>query len=188
MKPEELFATLPPLETKRLVLRTLAATDAEAIFRIFSDAEVTRFYAWETFTHIEQAQQLLARTAELYQRQEAIRWGLILKGEQGVIGTCGYTRWNRENNWGMIGYDLERRYWGQGLMSETIRQVIRFGFKEMDLHRIEATVIAGNRASMNVLSKAGFREEGVMRERSYHQQQFQDVHLFALLRQEFSHA
>jgi ribosomal-protein-alanine N-acetyltransferase len=188
LKPEELFAALPPLETRRLVLRALTSSDDEAIFRIFSDTEVTRYYAWETFTHLGQAQKLLERTEELYRRQEAMRWGLTLKGEHAVIGTCGYTRWNRENKWGMIGYDLARRYWGQGLMSEAIREVIRFGFEEMDLHRIEATVIAGNKASMNVLSKAGFQEEGVMRERSYHQGRFQDVHLFALLRRQSSDA
>lgn len=184
MKSEEIFVSLPQLETERLVLRALTFADAEALFRIFADAEVTRFYAWETFTRLEQAQQVLEQTAELCRRQEAMRWGLTLKGEPTIIGTCGYTRWNQPNRWAMIGYDLARHYWGQGLMSEAVRAVVRFGFEEMNVHRIEATVITGNSTSMKVLSKAGFREEGVMKERSYNQGQFQDVHLFALLRQE----
>ena len=59
--------SFPNLETERLLLRQLTPTDAEAIFQIFSDDEVTRYYDLATFTGLEQAQRLIARINERFE-------------------------------------------------------------------------------------------------------------------------
>jgi RimJ/RimL family protein N-acetyltransferase len=184
MTPEAVFTAMPCLETERLLLRPLAPGDAEGLFRIFSDEVVTRFYNWETFTDLEQARALLARTLEQRERHEALRWGLTQKGQEGVIGTCGFTRWNRESVWAMVGYDLAQSFWGQGLITEALRSVLHFGFEEMLVRRIEATIIAGNLASIRVLQKLGFQQEGVLRERGFWKGVPKDVLMFSLLARE----
>src|SRR5438067_7131159 len=145
------YEVFPELETKRLILRQIRPGDAEAIFRIFSDEEVTRYYDMETFTSIEQAQQLIARMAERFRNKERIRWGITLRGEDVVIGTCGYPVWEKFRFAGGIGYDLAREYWHQGITTEAVAAMLQFGFERMELNRVEAVVMPGNVHSMQLL-------------------------------------
>jgi [ribosomal protein S5]-alanine N-acetyltransferase len=66
-----------------------------------------------------------------------------------------------------------------------MRAVIRFGFKEMALNRVEADVTPGNEASVRVLRKLGFVEEGLLRQRAYWKGRYHDLRFFSLLRNEF---
>src|SRR5438067_11711133 len=118
------YEVFPELETKRLILRQIRPEDARAIFRIFSHEEVTRYYDMETFTSVEQAQQLIARMAERFRNKERMRWGITLKGEDAVIGTCGYPVWEKGRFMGGIGYDLAREYWHRGITSEAVRAML----------------------------------------------------------------
>src|SRR5215475_1387198 len=77
---EDMFTELPVLHTARLWLRRITESDAEGLFEIFSDEEVTRYYAFDTFAHIDQARELAGHGVEQYQRREAMRWGLLLAG------------------------------------------------------------------------------------------------------------
>jgi [ribosomal protein S5]-alanine N-acetyltransferase len=67
-------------------------------------------------------------------------------------------------------------------MSEAVAAVLRFGFEQMALHRVEATVVTGNTASAALLSRAGFQREGVLRERLLKRGTFRDVWMFGLTR------
>ncbi|MGD2077972.1 MAG: GNAT family N-acetyltransferase, partial [Chloroflexota bacterium] len=66
----------PTLETANLRLREIVPTDAEAIFRVFADEEVTRYYDLEAFANLDQARSHIGRQATRYQRGELIRWGI----------------------------------------------------------------------------------------------------------------
>jgi ribosomal-protein-alanine N-acetyltransferase len=66
--------------------------------------------------------------------------------------------------------------------------VLRFGFEQVALHRVEATVLAGNAASAALLHRAGFEREGVLRGRALHQGTFRDVHMFGLTRADWAAA
>jgi ribosomal-protein-alanine N-acetyltransferase len=183
-----LFGDPPVLRTERLVLRQITESDGEGLFGIFADDEVTEFYAWDRFTDVGQGHELAARTARQFRQREAARWGLLLPGTPRIIGTCGYTRWNQENRFALLGYDLARDYWRLGLMSEAVAAVLRFGFEHMALHRVEATVVAGNTASAALLSRAGFQHEGVLRGRFLKRETFRDVQMFGLTRADWSGA
>ncbi len=171
----------PHLETERLVLRQLTPTDAPAVFTIFGDAAVTRYYDLATFTGVEQAQQWIASTTERFQQGTSIRWAIVHKADGRVVGTCGYPLLHARNRRGMIGYDLARTAWRQGIASEAVRAVIRYGFGPLSLHRIEALVMRENIASVRVLEKLGFVEEGVLRDYGYWNGAFWDLRCFSLL-------
>lgn len=182
---EYVFGEATVLTTARLTLRQVTETDGQALFDIFSDDHVTEHYAWDTFTSLAQGDELAARTAGQFRQREALRWGLLLNGTDRIIGTCGYTRWNQENRFAVIGYDLARAYWRQGLMSEAVGAVLRFGFHHMALNRVEATVMTGNTASAALLRRMGFRSEGELRERVWHRGVFRDVWMFGITRAEW---
>ncbi|NWF69499.1 MAG: GNAT family N-acetyltransferase [Chloroflexi bacterium] len=180
------FSTFPVLETQRLTLRALVDTDAAAVWAIRGDYEVTKYNTGAPIrTPIEAALIIQAINAD-YREKIAVRWGIARKDNDAVIGMCGFNYWDRANFRASVGYDLARAYWGQGLMPEALRRVVRFGFEEMGLNRIEADSSALNTASARVLEKVGFRQEGLQREQYYEEGQFYDLMLFALLKREFA--
>ncbi len=179
------FTTFPILTTERLILRELIPADAEAVFRIRGDYEVTRYNSGAAYERIDQAADLIAAIAQGYQNEMELRWGITFSGDDTVIGMCGFNYWMRRDYRASVGYDLARAYWGQGVMTEAMRAVIGFGFERMKLNRIEADADGRNTASHRVLEKIGFRVEGVQRQQFFEAGDFHDLVLFSLLRQEF---
>jgi ribosomal-protein-alanine N-acetyltransferase len=179
------FTHFPQLETERLILREILASDAEAVFRIRGDYEVTKYNTGAAYERLEQAEDLIAAMAHGYEEGIELRWGITLKSNNTIIGMCGFNYWIRRDCRASIGYDLARAYWGHGIMTEAIRAIVAFGFERMGLNRIEADADGRNPASARVLEKVGFRREGLQHEQFYDNGTFNDLILFALLRKEF---
>jgi len=180
------FSAFPTLETPRLILRELIADDDDAVYIIRSDIEVTRHNTGAPYTDIQQARTLISDIGWNYKDQSEIRWGITLKTDPTwVIGMCGYNYWIRRDQRVSIGYDLAHAYWGNGIMTEALSAICRFGFEQMGLHRIEADVSADNPASGRVLEKLGFKQEGRLREQYWEWGEFHDLLLYSLLRREF---
>jgi ribosomal-protein-alanine N-acetyltransferase len=182
---DALFDEFPVLETGRFCLRQIRPSDAPAIFAIFSDPEVTRYYDQPTYLEMAQADELVARMRQRFAERRTIRWAMARQENDEIVGTCGCAEWKRHFHCAAIGYELARPYWRQGVMTEVLTAVLPFGFTQMQLNRIEAYVMAGNVASLALLQKLGFREEGILREYGYWQSAFHDLHLFALLKRQW---
>lgn len=175
----------PILETERLVLRQITPEDSGDLFHYFSLDEVTKFYDVESFTNVQQAEELIDRWQQRFEKNLGIRWGITLKYENRVIGTCGYHGWMKHHFKAEIGYELTPDYWGKGFMTEAIQRVTEFGFRDFGLNRIEAFVEPGNVNSRKVLEKAGFSEEGILKEHFYWRNRFVDTAIFALLKKDY---
>ena len=180
------MAEMPCLETEQLLLRPVRESDADAIFEIFGNDEVMRFYDKEAFTTPAQAEQLLSRMIKRNAEGETMRWGITLKENDTVIGTAGFNvfvmRWAR----GGIGYDILPAYGKQGYMTEALRAILQYSFTTLGLNRVEAMVMPGNEASAGLLRKLGFHREGLLREYGFWKNEFQDLQMFALLKREWS--
>ncbi len=155
----------PELQTARLVLRSLRMEDADFLFKEWSDPLVTELMSdEEPLRTREQAEEFL-RSLQTPEKIPALQWwGIELKAEGRLIGTCGYFRWNQQHHRAEIGYDLYPEVWGQGLMPEALQVLVRYGFAGMNLNRIEALTHIENQRSQRVLSKLGFQREGLVRE------------------------
>jgi ribosomal-protein-alanine N-acetyltransferase len=82
------FTHFRSLTTNRLHLRQIRPSDAEALFAIRSDQEVMEFYGSEPHQSFDDTRALIQRLQDLYERRDTIFWGITLKGEDTVIGTC----------------------------------------------------------------------------------------------------
>ena len=102
-----------------------------------------------------------------------------------MIGTCGFTSFDFENNSAEVGYVLNSGYWHFGLAPEALFEVMKFGFMILGLHRIEARYIVGNENSRRVMEKLGMRFEGVSRESMFVKGKYVSVGKCAILRSEF---
>lgn len=180
------FTHLATLSTDRLSLRQMKMDDAEAVFAFKSDPSVTVCYGQEPHRTIEESRAWLQRRMDDYAIRDSIFWVLTLKDDDEAIGEC--CLWNFDSSFqcAEIGYELHTKFWYKGLMAEALKAVLAYGFLEMGLHRIEASPLAGNIRSQNLLSKLGFRLEGTLRERHFFQGRFLDQMYFGLLKEEWS--
>ena len=80
---------------------------------------------------------------------------------------------------------LNPEYWGKGIATEALTRVLRFGFEELKLHRIEARFIQENERSLHVMEKVGMRFEGIAREGMRIKERYRDVGTCAILAADF---
>jgi ribosomal-protein-alanine N-acetyltransferase len=179
------FETFPTLQTDRLILRKITSADADSLYAFLSDSRVTETMDVAPMENREEAERLISWLNERFAANVGIRWGITQKDEDVVIGTGGFNWLDERGRRGEIGYDIAPAHWGHGLATEATGAIIRAGFEHLDLNRIEATTNLHNVASMKVLHKLGFTEEGIVREYGFWRGEFHDLRLFSLLRREW---
>jgi ribosomal-protein-alanine N-acetyltransferase len=183
------FATFPVLETERFVLRAVTTDDAAAIFRIMSDARVTRYFGALPMISPDQAAQRVQGMISAFQERTGIRWAIVGRADGQLIGTCGFWRLIAEHSRAEIGYELAPECWGRGVMTEAVGAALTFGFARMGLHSVEAQIHPDNIGSRRVLEKLGFVQEAYFRENYYDpvEGRFTDTAVFSLLGAQWSH-
>jgi len=144
-----------------------------------------RFYGHEPHRSVDGPRQSLEQTQTRYARREAIRWGILIKGEDRILGSCSLHHFDPGFHRAEIGYELNHAYWGQGIMTEALSAILTYGFAELELHRIEAIIDSANERSKKLLLKLSFTYEGNLRQRSVFRGHFEDEHSFGLLRDEW---
>ncbi len=177
---------LENIKTKRLHIRELEFSDIQAVFEIFSNPEVIRYWGSPQMTEISQAENFVEETHAGFQNLKLLEWGIIENKTDRLIGTCAYSSWDRTNKRAEIGFALNREFWGNGMMKELLSAFIPFGFGKLELHRIEADVDPRNTASIKLLEFFGFKREGYLRERYHLNNEIQDSIFYALLKREYN--
>ena len=175
----------PEIETARLKLREIADEDTPRLHSVWTDPLVTRYLVLDPFTDLNQTREMISLLKGLHSSGEGFRWVLFLAVERETIGTCGFHNWNKEHARAEIGYEMDSRYWGKGLMSEAVRAIMDYGFTRMGLNRIEAFVSVGNRKSLSFLERNGFIFEGTLRQYELARGRYQDQWICSLLKQDW---
>lgn len=174
---------MPTLETERLILRKLTMDDAEDVFAYASDPEMTHFVPWEAHQSIEDSREFLRRTIAAYDEGTPATWALVLRVSGRVIGGISLriiNEWRAE-----LGYVVGREHWGQGLMTEAAARVIRCGFDDYRLYRIEALCDVDHIGSARVMEKCGMQFEGILRGRAVLSGEVRDMRIHAILRSDW---
>lgn len=175
-----------PLNTERLILRDIVADDLPAVHEYASDSEVVRFMDWGPSTE-QESHDYIQKT--LAQQRDAPRYhfdlAVVLRSSGQLIGGCGLSIPVPAAPEGVIGYCLNRRYWGQGYASEAACALLALGFGPLALHRITAECDAENRASAHVLEKIGMRREGRFLENALCRGEWRDSFFYAILEHEW---
>lgn len=173
------------LETERLVLRPLRESDADALFAIFSDPRVMRYWSTPPWTELQSAHELITQDATALPAGEHLRLGIETRAEGALIGHCSLFQFSEQCKRAELGYGMAFSAWGKGYMSEAVRALLTYGFIVLGLNRVEADIDPRNTASAKVLERAGFTQEGYLRERWIVAEEVSDSALYGLLRREF---
>jgi ribosomal-protein-alanine N-acetyltransferase len=179
----------PILDTKRLRLSALEANDTKAVYALFSDPLVVEYYDLDVFTDESEAINLISFFKQRFESGEGIRWAIRLKDTGQFIGTFGFNTSSTKMKSAVIGYELQRQYWGLGFAAEAVHRIVRAAFNgELPcgaINRIQADTVPGNNMSESVLQSIGFCEEGVRRQSGYWKGQFHDLKCFGSLRSQY---
>ncbi len=181
----DMFTAFPVIETPRLILRQIQPEDAEALFATFSDEDVMEFYGDLPHKSVEDSRELIRMQHEWYARRQGIRWGITRRGDDTVIGSCGFFHFDEGFLRAEAGYELNKAHWRQGIMTEAFSAILTYGFNEAGLRRVEAMVDGENERSKNFLLSLGFTHEGTLRQRFFFKGRFHDDLYFGLLRDEW---
>lgn len=180
------FVPFPRLETERLILREVEKEDMEQLYEMLSDAEVAKFDYFYPVRSKAEVIKFIERYKNELKENEEITWGIILKETNKLIGTCCLGDFDEGARRAEIGYDITQYEWGKGYATEALEAVIDFGFNVMDLNRIEATITPGNNASVKVLKKLNFIQEGIVRERDFIKGKLEDGIIMSILKREYN--
>ncbi len=186
LEDNRVFLGNPDLHTERLLLRKYEPGDVDSLFRIYSNPDYARYATGETYGSREDVEHFVSDVIEMYENDEAGEWAVILKSTGKLIGSCGFAWCDTKNSCAQIGFALDPDYRGRGLMTEAVKALLDFGFKKMNLNRIEGFHISGNEASGRVMEKAGMRFEGFLRKKLYLRGEYHDLKIYAALKSDFN--
>jgi ribosomal-protein-alanine N-acetyltransferase len=157
--------TLPTLEAPRVRLRWLGQQDVDALFAIFSDEQMMRYWSSMPMKDRAEAEKYLASIHAGFADRSLFQWGVERKDDGEVLGTCTLFSIHRACMRAELGYCLRSPHWGKGYMGEALAALIDYAFGSLKLRRLEADVDPGNAASLRILGRMGFVQEGLLRER-----------------------
>ena len=173
------------LTTERLKLRPLVASDADALFAIFSDTRAMRYWSSAPWVSIDKAHEMIAKDAAALPAGEHLRLGLETADDGRLIGHCSLFNFNAQCQRAEIGYGMAFDAWGRGYMHEALTALLNYAISELVLNRIEADIDPRNVASAMTLERLGFMKEGFLRERWVVDGEVSDSGIYGLLRRDW---
>lgn len=175
------FTPFPNLETDRLHLRRIINDDVNEIFALRSNKETMKHVPRPLAKSNEDAMEYITMVEEKIINNKGINWGISLKNTPKLIGIIGHYKLKPEHFRAEVGYMLLPEFHGKGIITEALKEVVKYGFNDMKLHSIEAIIDPKNLASEKVLQKNGFIKEAHFKENEFYDGRFLDTVIYSLL-------
>lgn len=174
------------IQTVRLKLREVNLNDLQNIFQLHLLPETDQFNTMGIPEDISAIERMLGDWTLRQKEDPRSEYIFVIEDlEGGFIGLIGMVNIHRKFQSGEIWYKLHVNYWGRGFATEAVKGILQFGFKTLNLHRIEAGCAIGNVASCRVLEKAGFTREGGKRKALPIRGEWVDNHEYAILESDY---
>lgn len=178
------------LKTKRLILRKPEIKDAKDIVEGINNLEITKWLLVVPYPYkLKDAKWYVNHVKEKYKKKpkEDYYFQIELKSEKKTIGCVGIHHIDKRQKTATIGYWLSQKYWRQGIVSEALKEVLKFAFNKLKLRRLEAEVFKGNIKSAGLLMKQGFKYEGTKRQSNICKAtgEICDAEIYGLLKQDY---
>lgn len=149
------------LESERLLFRRLETSDFDALFELYRDPEMRRYFQEGALTAEETRGELMyfVNGGDAAHPELGL-WAAIHKPTGAFVGRCGLIPWVIGGILEVEGaYMIAKPFWRQGLGTEAAIALVKYGFEQLRLPRIIATIVHGNIASERTAKKAGLRLE-----------------------------
>ncbi len=175
----------PTLSTKRLCLKIPDKKYIKEMTILANDKEVSKNLSSLPYPYNEEdAKKWIESAMKKFEDKMLMSFVITDKQEGYYMGNIDLI-FSHDHNHATLGYWLGKPYWGKGYMSEAVRELIRYGFEVLKLHRIASHHFHTNPASGRVMQKAGMTPEGIRREHFKKAEVYLDIHDWGILREEF---
>jgi RimJ/RimL family protein N-acetyltransferase len=169
------------LTTPRLILREFRESDFDALWDYQSNPETHRY---EKGVPSQEAVRQFLWDAEFNTKEQPrthFRFAVTVRPEDRVVGHIKFTsHWEEINEW-EIGWDIHPNLWGEGYATEAARDVLKFAFGELHVHRVVAFCNAHNAASVRVMQKIGMVQDGLLRGTRWWNGDWCDEYVYGIL-------
>lgn len=174
------------LSTQRLQLAQLSLDDIPAIHKFHSDPMVARYNTIGIPPHIQVTEALLKPIVKELEKEQPnfYGWTIRLKPDGQFIGEAGMSVTNNRFQSAEIHYHISPSLWGKGYATEVAKELIRFAFEDLKLHRVQAGAATENIGSLRVLEKAGMTREGLKRKVLPIRGDWYDNYMYAILEED----
>lgn len=180
------YLMIDNIKSEKVYLQGLEEKHWKDVHEYVSQDKVCQYQPWDPNT--EQESQNFVKQVIIDANKEVrsrFVFAIVLKENGKMIGAGEFNIRDFTNKVGEIGYIVNPDYWGKGIATEVAKQLIEFGFKEFNLHRIYATCDPRNVGSSKVLEKIGMTNEGRIRENLLIKDGWRDSLLYSILEQEW---
>ena len=140
-------------ETSRLILRPWKIEDAEELYKYAKDPRVGPRAGWPVHTSVENSREIIRTVLSAPET-----YAVSLKENGKPIGSIGFHRNDlaEDDDEYELGYWIGKQFWGQGLIPEASREMLRYAFEDLKMNRIWCGYYDGNEKSRRVQEKLGF--------------------------------
>jgi RimJ/RimL family protein N-acetyltransferase len=176
---------VPVLETARLRLRPYRADDAEAMFQLYSDPRVMRYWSFPPWVELAQARAYLQHALAGMDSGDIFPWAIADRDSDLLIGALTLFSLHAAQLRAEVGYSLSPDWQGRGLAAEALRCALAHAIDELGLVRVEADIDPRNQASCRLVERLGFAREGLLRKRWRVNGEICDTAFYGLLAEEF---
>ncbi len=173
--------------TPSLYLELINPGHAQAIFELV-DKNRAQLRVWLPFVDrmqtVDFAKNFINGTMQRNAEESEHAFVIILDNK--VIGRVGLYKIDLQNKIGEIGYWIAEDQQGKGIVTQSCKRIIDFAFTELQLNRIEIKCGTGNTKSQAIPERLHFTKEGILRQAEQLYDQFIDLNLYSLLKQDFN--
>lgn len=174
----------PFLIGKKIYLRLHDKKDIPVWFKWFNDSDVTRFLVHGCYPNTKELQKAFFKN--MYGSRSNFQLAIVDKKTGDLAGTIGLHKIDLINRNADISIVIgDKRYWGKKIGKEAVALIASHAFDKLNLHKVTAGMVDGNKASYNLFASLGFKKEGVLKEQNFADGRYQDVVRFGLLRKDY---
>lgn len=168
----------------RVYLRALELDDYKVTINWRSDEEIQKMVGGPKYFVSSEKEKEWVRNAIF--DNDRIVLGICLKENNKLIGTVNIQEFDYINRSCHVPILIgDKAEWSNGYATEARMLALKFAFHERGMHRVWATILDNNLASIKMHEKCGYKREGIMRQAVYKDGHFHDQYLMSILREEF---
>jgi RimJ/RimL family protein N-acetyltransferase len=176
------------LKTKRLNIRELTIIDLENVHKLHSLPETDEFNTLGIPEDIQTTEKILTEWLKLNKQKPRNSYIFCIdkNDEDKFIGLIAINLGKVNFRTAEVWFKIHKDHWRQGYTTEALIRLLKYGFNDLKLHRIEAGCAVENIASSKTLEKAGFTREGIKRKKLPIRGEWKDNYFYGILEEEFN--
>ena len=162
------------LQTSTLLLRAIEGADIHHIYKGLSHPDVIQYYD-VSFHSLEATKEQM----EWYAKPEQHWFAICDAISHEFLGAVGLNDVSKIHHKAEIGLWLMPENWGKGIMKEAMTLICQYGFKQLQLHRLEVMVDTENTNCKRAMAKLDFQYEGTLRECEFKNDSYISVEIYS---------